>query len=44
MQGPLWIELAKEAPDIFWRTHEKLLQDLATVAIEREAQNGPKQD
>jgi uncharacterized protein YndB with AHSA1/START domain len=44
MQGPLWIELAKEAPDIFWRTHEKLLQDLAKVAIEREVQNGPKQD
>lgn len=38
MQGPLWLELAKEAPDIFWRTHEKLLQDLAKVAIEREAQ------
>jgi hypothetical protein len=40
MQGPLWLELAKEAPDIFWRTHEKLLQDLAKVAIEREAQGG----
>ncbi len=38
MQGPLWIELAKEAPDIFWRTHEQLLQDLAKVAMEREAQ------
>ncbi|APO66750.1 polyketide cyclase/dehydrase START-like domain-containing protein [Rhizobium gallicum] len=37
MQGPLWLELAKEAPDIFWRTHEKLLQDLAKVAVEREA-------
>jgi uncharacterized protein YndB with AHSA1/START domain len=37
MQGPLWLDLAKEAPDIFWRTHEKLLQDLATVALEREA-------
>ncbi|ULJ76083.1 SRPBCC domain-containing protein [Rhizobium gallicum] len=35
MQGPLWIELAKEAPDIFWRTHEKLLQDLAKVATQR---------
>ncbi|MFA1624667.1 SRPBCC domain-containing protein [Rhizobium mongolense] len=34
MQGP-WIELAKEAPDIFWRTHEKLLQDLAKVATQR---------
>ena len=36
MQGPLWIELAKQAPDIFWRTHEKLLEDLARVAGERE--------
>lgn len=42
MQGPLWIELAKEAPDIFWRTHEKLLEDLAKVALEREAQGGSK--
>jgi uncharacterized protein YndB with AHSA1/START domain len=33
MQGPLWLELAKPAPDIFWRTHEKLLQDLARVAL-----------
>lgn len=38
MQGPLWIELAKEAPDIFWRAHEKLLADLAKVALEFEAQ------
>jgi uncharacterized protein YndB with AHSA1/START domain len=37
MQGPLWIELAKETPDIFWRTHEKLLRDLADVAVKREA-------
>ncbi|RYB01760.1 SRPBCC domain-containing protein [Lichenibacterium ramalinae] len=36
MQGPLWIELAKPAPDIFWRTHETLLENLARVAIERE--------
>ena len=36
MQGPLWIELAKPAPDIFWRTHEKLLEDLARVAVELE--------
>jgi DNA-binding LytR/AlgR family response regulator len=36
MKGPLWIELAKKAPDAFWRTHEKLLADLAKVAIERE--------
>jgi hypothetical protein len=33
MQGPFWIELAKAAPDIFWRTHEKLLEDLAKVAV-----------
>lgn len=37
MQGPLWLELAKKEPDIFWKTHEKLLADLARVAIEREA-------
>lgn len=36
MQGPLWIELAKQAPDIFWRTHETLLADLAKVAAARE--------
>ena len=36
MQGPLWIELAKQEPDGFWRTHEKLLADLAKVATERE--------
>lgn len=36
MQGPLWIELAKKAPDVFWRTHEKLLQELAKVAADRE--------
>jgi uncharacterized protein YndB with AHSA1/START domain len=35
MQGPLWLELAKPAPDIFWRTHQKLLEDLAKVAIQR---------
>lgn len=40
MQGPLWMELAKHAPDIFWRTHQKLLKDLATVAFELEAQGG----
>jgi uncharacterized protein YndB with AHSA1/START domain len=34
MRGPLWIELAKKAPDAFWRTHEKLLADLAKGAIE----------
>jgi hypothetical protein len=27
-----WIELAKKAPDGFWRTHEKLLAALATWA------------
>jgi uncharacterized protein YndB with AHSA1/START domain len=37
MQGPVWIELAKEAPDAFWRTHEKLLEALAKVAIKRES-------
>lgn len=42
MQGPLWLELAKEAPDIFWRTHEKLLRDLAKVALEREAKASSK--
>jgi uncharacterized protein YndB with AHSA1/START domain len=35
MQGPHWIELAKQAPDIFWLTHEKLLKDLAAVAREK---------
>ena len=33
MQGPLWIELAKKAPDAFWLAHEKLLHDLAEVAV-----------
>ena len=33
MQGPLWIELAKAAPDIYWRTHETLLANLARVAV-----------
>jgi uncharacterized protein YndB with AHSA1/START domain len=37
MQGPLWIELAKQAPDVFWLTHEKLLRDLAKAAVERES-------
>ncbi len=36
MQGPLWIELAKRDPEVFWRTHETLLKDLAEVAVERE--------
>lgn len=36
MQGPHWIELARQAPDIFWLTHEKLLKDLAAVAVARE--------
>jgi hypothetical protein len=35
MRGPLWIELAKEAPDVFWLTHEKLLANLARIASER---------
>jgi uncharacterized protein YndB with AHSA1/START domain len=36
MKGPLWIELAKKAPDAFWRTHEKLLADLAKAAWQRD--------
>ncbi|MEW9624703.1 SRPBCC domain-containing protein [Rhodanobacter geophilus] len=36
MQGPLWLELAKAAPDVFWLTHEKLLKDLADMAVARE--------
>lgn len=32
MQGPLWLELAKEAPDVFWRTHETLLENLYEVS------------
>lgn len=34
MRGPLWIELAKQAPDAFWLAHERLLRDLATVALQ----------
>jgi hypothetical protein len=34
MQGPLWLELAKQAPDIFLRTHQKLLEDLAKVTMQ----------
>jgi uncharacterized protein YndB with AHSA1/START domain len=41
MKGPLWIELAKKAPDAFWRTHEKLLANLAKVA-ENEKALAPK--
>jgi hypothetical protein len=37
MQGSFWIELAKNAPDGFWRTHEKLLAALAAVATRRPA-------
>jgi len=36
MKGPVWIELAKKAPDAFWRTHEKLLADLAKAAWQRD--------
>ena len=36
MKGPLWIELAKKAPDAFWITHEKLLANVAKVAGQRE--------
>jgi hypothetical protein len=35
MKGPLWIELAKKAPDVFWLTHEKLLANLAKIVTER---------
>jgi len=31
-RGPLWIELAKSAPDRFWLDHEKLLRDLSVQA------------
>ena len=37
VQGPLWIEWAKQAPDAVWRAHETVLHDLARVAIGREA-------
>lgn len=37
MRGPHWIELAKDAPDAFWLTHEKLLRDLAKVGSELES-------
>ncbi|WP_335981174.1 SRPBCC domain-containing protein [Streptomyces sp. CA2R106] len=40
MQGPLWVELAKQDPEVFWRTHENLLAALAKVAAEREEQAG----
>ena len=30
------IELAKPAPDIVWRTHEALLENLARAAVARE--------
>jgi hypothetical protein len=35
MQWSLWIELAEQAPDVFWRIHQKLLEDLAEVATQR---------
>lgn len=34
MQGH-WVELAKKAPDAFWRPHEKLPEALEEVATER---------
>lgn len=37
MKGPLWIELAKAAPDRFWLDHEALLRDLAALARLRTA-------
>ena len=36
MHGPRWIDLAKQTPDAFWLTHEKLLANLAAVAAGRE--------
>jgi hypothetical protein len=42
MRGSHWIELAKKAPDIFWRTHERLPADLAKVAIKREGSRREK--
>jgi hypothetical protein len=35
MKSPFWIDLAEKAPDAFWCANEKLLVDLAKVAIER---------
>lgn len=35
MRGDLWIEIAKQAPDRFWRDHETLLRDLAQQALLR---------
>jgi hypothetical protein len=35
MRGAHWIELAKHAPDLFWRTHQTLLEALAKVATKR---------
>jgi uncharacterized protein YndB with AHSA1/START domain len=40
MRGPLWVELAKQDPEVFWRTHENLLAALAEVAAEQEEQAG----
>lgn len=37
MQGTFWIDLAKKAPDAFWRTHEELLANLAAQAAARPA-------
>lgn len=34
MRGPLWIELAKQAPDGYWLAHERLLRDLASVVLQ----------
>ena len=36
----LWIELAKQVPEVFWRTHENLLPALAKVAAERNNRAG----
>ncbi|QCB43299.1 SRPBCC domain-containing protein [Sphingomonas sp. PAMC26645] len=37
MRGPLWIDLAKKAPDGFWLAHEQLLAQLGRAAVEKEA-------
>jgi len=44
MRGPLWIELAKKAPDAVWLTHEKLLVNLANVAPEHSSLGASRWD
>lgn len=40
MQGPLWVRLVRHAPDAFWSIHQKLLEDLAKVAVQRDGSPG----